>query len=87
MVTYRDADICDGYARTTLHVDKKSKLLVSIRNDRFDASSETGTTFVEHYVFTDVQPDVGFTDDDFTLARSGLSGRLQTAVTQRNITR
>lgn len=87
VVTYRDAKICDGYAKTTLHVDRKSGLLVSIKNDCFDPKSDSGTNFVEHYVFKNVRPDVGFTDDDFTLAQTGLAGRLRTAVAQKNAIR
>lgn len=87
VITYRDANVCDGYAKTRLHVDRKSGLLVSIENDRFESSTNSKSTLVEHYVFKDVKPDVGFTDEDFKLAQSGLSGRLKTAVAQRNVAR
>jgi hypothetical protein len=85
VLTYDDPSLCDGYAKTTLHISRQSGLLVSIENYGFDKSSKSGTSLIEHYVYTNVKPDTGFSDGDFTLARSGLTGRIRTAVAQRNV--
>lgn len=84
VLSYADASVCDGYAKTTLHISRESGLLVSITNYGFDKSASSGTALIEHYVYTDVQPDVGFGDDDFQLAQSGLTGRIRTAVARKN---
>lgn len=86
-MTYADPSICDGYARTTLHISQDSGLLVSIENYAFDKSSSSKMRLIEHYVYTDIEPDVGLGDEDFTLAQSGLAGRLRTAIVQRNRSR
>lgn len=83
VLTYDAPSICDGYATTTLHISRESGLLVSIENHRFDKSSKSGTSLAEHYVFTDVKPDIGFSDGDFKLARSGITGRVRTAMARR----
>lgn len=87
VMTYSDPSICDGYARTTLHISRDSGLLVSIENYAFDKSSSSKMRLIEHYVYTDIKPDVGLGDEDFTLAQSGLAGRLRTAIVQRNRSR
>lgn len=84
VLTYADPTICDGYAKTTLHISRESELLVSIENHAFDKSSSSPMLLVEHYVYTDLKPDVGFRDEDFRLAQSGFAGRLRTAIVQRN---
>jgi|GEM_PF-2677750 len=82
-IAYENASICDGYAKTIMRFSRSSGLLMSIENHRFQTTSRSGTVLAEQYLYTNIEPDVGLSDEDFTLPQNGVIGRFKAALSGR----